>query len=155
MTNKFKMAITATAILSLLALDACGTIQRLSGKSKDPADEFAVVNRPPLTVPPDFDLKPPTPGEPSPSDLASAPDTLRALFPDREGVVPEPSKGEQALIKNIEAKPLSDVREDLDDSKNEVVQKGTLLDEIVDLDERSGIDGSNVEHVSSQDTGGK
>lgn len=154
MTNTFRTAVTATAILSLLALGACGTIQRLSGKSKDPADEFAVVKRQPLTIPPEFDLAPPEPGNPSPSDLASAPDTLRALFPGREGVVPQASLGEQALLRNIEAAPLSDVREEVDDSKTEVVQKGTLLDEIVELDEREGVDGSTVERVSSEDDGG-
>lgn len=151
----FKLGLTLSALLAILLVSGCGTIKNITGKGKNPPDEFAVVQRPSLVVPPDFALAPPTPGEPSPQDLASAPDTLRALFPDRENVVPQISAGEASLLRNIEAGPLAQVRSEVGDSNTEVVEKGTLLDEIMDPEERDGtLDNSDVEHISSEDEDG-
>jgi hypothetical protein len=47
------------------ALTACDgqEIRETVGLTRTAPDEFVVVSRPPLSVPPDFDLKPPRPGE--------------------------------------------------------------------------------------------
>ena len=50
----------------LLAACAGGSVQRALGISKRSPDEFAVVSRAPLIVPPDFELRPPRPGEARP-----------------------------------------------------------------------------------------
>jgi len=151
----FKFGITISALLVVLFVSGCGTIKNITGKGKNPPDEFAVVQRPSLVVPPEFALTPPSPGEPSPQDLASAPDTLRALFPDRENVVPQISDGEAVLLRNIEAAPLAEVRSEVGDLDTEVVEKGTLLDEIMDPEERDGVlDNSDVKHISSEDEDG-
>lgn len=49
----------------LLTLAACsGGVQDTLGLHRQPPDEFRVVSRPPLSVPPQFDLRPPAaPGE--------------------------------------------------------------------------------------------
>lgn len=54
--------------LSLLALTACTgqEVQETFGMNRKAPDEFVVYSRPPLSVPPEFDLKPPRPGEESP-----------------------------------------------------------------------------------------
>lgn len=53
--------------LVLLALTACGgSAAETLGITKNAPDEFVVVSRPPLSVPPEFDLLPPRPGEESP-----------------------------------------------------------------------------------------
>lgn len=55
--------------LSLLlitsVLTACDgqEVRETVGLTREAPDEFVVVSRPPLSVPPDFDLKPPRPGE--------------------------------------------------------------------------------------------
>lgn len=48
-------------IASLFMLAACDgtTVQEKLGISRPAPDEFSVIARPPLTVPPEFDLKPP------------------------------------------------------------------------------------------------
>lgn len=151
----FKTGFAISTLLLILLVSGCSQIQNITGKGKNPPDEFAVVERPSLVIPPDFALAPPAPGEPSPQDLASAPDTLRALFPGRENVVPQISSGEGALLRNIEAGPLAEVRSEVGDMGTEVVEKGTLLDEILDPEEREGeLDNSDVEHISSEDEDG-
>lgn len=52
-------------MLAPLLLAACGggSIQDTLGLNREAPDEFTVVSRPPLTVPPEFNLRPPGPGE--------------------------------------------------------------------------------------------
>ncbi len=52
-------------ILTLLMVTACtsGNVRDTLGLNRAAPDEFKVVSRPPLSVPPDFSLAPPTPGE--------------------------------------------------------------------------------------------
>ena len=45
-----------------LALCGCDTIRDAAGMGKQPPDEFAVLTKAPLVVPPDYNLKPPRPG---------------------------------------------------------------------------------------------
>jgi hypothetical protein len=56
-------------ISSVLLLGACakGTVQDALGMGKRAPDEFAVVKRAPLIVPPEYDLRPPDPGAPRPN----------------------------------------------------------------------------------------
>jgi len=146
-----KPVIIATALLSFVALEACSTVNKLAGRDKNPPDEFAVVNRPELIMPPEYSLAPPAPGETNPQDLAASVETLRALFPDNPDVVPAISRGEAALLRSIEAQPLSDVRSELADEDPGVVEKGTIMEDIVGIEERSGSpDGSSITHLDSE-----
>lgn len=56
-------------LLASVALSACGakTKERL-GLGRNSPDEFSVVERAPLTVPPNFNLVPPKPGAPRPQE---------------------------------------------------------------------------------------
>jgi len=150
-----KLGLTISILTVVLLASGCSQLRNITGKGKNPPDEFAVVERPDLIVPPEFELAPPNPGEPSPQDLASAAETLRALFPNREGVVPQPSRGEDALLRNIEAGSLTSVRSEVGAKDTEVVEKGTLLDEIVEGEERDGsMDGSSIRRTGSEDENG-
>ena len=145
-----KPVFALVALLSFLTLEACGTIQKLSGKDKNPPDEFAVVKRPELIMPPEYNLTPPSPGEINPQELAASVETLRALFPDNPDITPEISRGEAALLRSIEAQSLSDVRSELTETDSNIVEKGTVLEDIIGIEERSGApDGSSISHLSS------
>ena len=48
--------------LCLMALSACDTLRDEAGLTKQSPDEFAVTTKAPLIVPPDFNLRPPSPG---------------------------------------------------------------------------------------------
>ena len=65
--------------LSALSLSACGssTVKDTLGLTRSAPDEFRVVSRPPLSVPPQFTLRPPSngsdvPGQKSASDQAES-----------------------------------------------------------------------------------
>jgi hypothetical protein len=49
-------------------LSGCTDVKQMIGMDQPMPDEFAVESRAPLTVPPDFDLRPPEPGAPRPQE---------------------------------------------------------------------------------------
>src|SRR5580658_4493771 len=60
-----------------LVLVGCDTIREAAGVTKQPPDEFAVVTKAPLVMPPDYNLRPPKPGaaptnQYSPTESAAA-----------------------------------------------------------------------------------
>jgi hypothetical protein len=72
---------TGTRLLSRLAclatvflLTACGggNWKQAIGIEPTSPDEFAVESRAPLTIPPDFDLRPPAPGTVRPQEVSAA-----------------------------------------------------------------------------------
>jgi Protein of unknown function (DUF3035) len=63
-----------------LLLAACTGIREDLGLGRAPPDEFAVVDRPPLSMPPDFDLRPPRPGAPRPQDVDPNEQASKSLF---------------------------------------------------------------------------
>ena len=52
------------AVLSLgvVALSGCESLRQEAGLTKQPPDEFAVTTKAPLIIPPDYKLRPPSPG---------------------------------------------------------------------------------------------
>ena len=56
-------------LLSCLILTGCEETKRAFGKTKEAPDEFAVYKRAPLSLPPDFDLRPPAPGAQRPQTI--------------------------------------------------------------------------------------
>ena len=69
-------------LLAGLSLTGCDSIRDAAGITKQPPDEFAVVSKAPLIIPPDFNLHPPKPGaaplnQTSPTQAAQA-----ALYSD-------------------------------------------------------------------------
>lgn len=90
----------------VLGLSACGGFDEQLGLTKQSPDEFRVVSRAPLTVPPDYQLRPPEPGAPRPQVGTTAQQAERAVFGEnRNGVAtpqtagtPNRTAGEQALL---------------------------------------------------------
>lgn len=58
--------LVATALL--LTLGACEGIKSQLGLTKQPPDEFRVTAQAPLSLPPDYNLRPPQPGAPRPQE---------------------------------------------------------------------------------------
>jgi len=51
-----------------VALSACGNVKQQLGFTREAPDEFTVLSRAPLTIPPDFALRPPKPGAVRPQE---------------------------------------------------------------------------------------
>lgn len=62
MSQHRTIASLAFALAATVALSGCEQTKQLLGQTKQAPDEFAVFQRAPLSVPPDFALRPPAPG---------------------------------------------------------------------------------------------
>lgn len=137
-------------VLAAVSLAACGS----GGKSKSfVPDEFEVVDRAPLAVPPEVTLTPPRPGEPRAQTINPGRVAFEALFPGAKFPRQTPkSKSENQLISQL---PYSDVdiRSNAGGSlTQDVVKKKLLLADLLNADERT-FRPDNVE-VSRVSTGG-
>ena len=54
--------------LAMPAVAGCSSTKEMLGLTKRSPDEFQVVSRAPLSMPPDYSLRPPTPGAPRPQE---------------------------------------------------------------------------------------
>jgi len=64
----------------LVSLGGCDSLRRGLGMEKVIPDEFQVVSRAPLAIPPDFALRPPKAGAPRPQDLATSEQAKQSVF---------------------------------------------------------------------------
>ena len=80
--RRISLPTVACLLLSLL-LSGCAGLRQAIGMDQVGPDEFAVESRAPLTIPPDFDLRPPQPGAPRPQETTAA-DKARSVI-DRAG----------------------------------------------------------------------
>jgi hypothetical protein len=121
--------IAAPAILvaigvASLGLSGCQSTRTALGMTKVVPDEFAVVTKAPLVVPPDYSLRPPAPGEPRPQELQPESQARIALLQERAGE--ERSDGERLLAAKAggdKADPL--IRFVIDDEFGNLAHKDT------------------------------
>jgi hypothetical protein len=67
-----RTVVLAGACLLLLALPGCRDVRMALGMDRLGPDEFVIESRAPLLIPPDFNLRPPTPGAPRPNEVTAA-----------------------------------------------------------------------------------
>ncbi len=85
--------------LALFSLGACEGVREELGLNKRAPDEFAVVAKAPLVLPPDFKLRPPAPGTRRPQE-ASPTEQARRLLTKRAPLdTSDLSPGEAELLK--------------------------------------------------------
>ena len=70
-----------------LAVSACGGFRDQLGLTKQSPDEFRVVSRAPLTLPPNYNLRPPEPGAPRPQVGTAAQQAERAVLANSQNPV--------------------------------------------------------------------
>ena len=106
---RFIRPVLALALVATF-VGGCSTLRSIAGldKSNTP-DEFQVVQRAPLSMPPDFGLRAPTPGATRPQD-ATTTDRARQIVIDRDTTgqstvrtIEGRSPGESALLKQAGA----------------------------------------------------
>ncbi len=71
---------TVGAVAMILALGACQGVREQFGMTKQSPDEFRVVSRAPLSLPPDFTLRPPEPGIARPQEGTPTQQARKAIF---------------------------------------------------------------------------
>jgi hypothetical protein len=93
---KSNRVLTALLLIGVAGVAGCHTASRALGMTKVTPDEFRVVTKAPLTLPPDFSLRPPAPGEPRPQELQPESAARVALLGQREAETR--SDGEKMLV---------------------------------------------------------
>jgi hypothetical protein len=83
----------------------CDSIRQAAGQDKQSPDEFAIVTKAPLVIPPDYNLRPPTAGAAPTNQLAPTQAAQAALFTADAATVaaslpPTMSTGERYLLVN-------------------------------------------------------
>lgn len=120
MTTKPIMVVAIIAAAAVAS--GCSTLSRSIGTGKTSPDEFRVVTRAPLTLPPDYSLRPPRPGEPRPQELEPDADARAALF--GQDVAPNATQGERALVAQAGAENVpADIRDQVDFEGQNVVRR--------------------------------
>jgi hypothetical protein len=89
--------VKATLTLALLvsSLAGCGNsdgVSRAFGLTRDAPDEFEVTTRAPLSMPPDYTLRPPQPGATRPQEQSQRRQAEATLAPQVE-LAPDPNSG--------------------------------------------------------------
>lgn len=118
-SNWWVCLVAAGAVLSL---SGCGGgVRQALGMTKQSPDEFQVVAQVPLTMPPDFNLRPPEPGAPRPQEGTAAQQAQTALTgtaPAASGLSDSgqaQSNGEVALLQNAGATGINpNIRQEID-----------------------------------------
>ena len=120
-------------VLALLAapamLSGCDSTKEALGLTKKAPDEFSVVTKAPLVLPPEFGLRPPQPGAPRPQDR-TAQDRARTalgLTGQAPGTGPDTaarSAGENALLQLAHAThPDPDIRRKINDEYTQLAER--------------------------------
>ena len=112
-------------------LAACGAGGGILGRERP--DEFAVQRQAPLVVPPDFNLVPPAPGAPRPSEGTASEQALEVLF---GGPATRSAVETSALDRAGAAAP--GIRSSVGDPGTNTVAKGRITRDIIAAPEGDG-----------------
>ena len=101
---------------AVLGLSGCGNenLTRTFGLTRDAPDEFTVTTRAPLSMPPEFTLRPPRPGAARPQELSERQQAEQALVPQLALETPGTaamSPGQQALVDAAGPSAPADIRD--------------------------------------------
>jgi hypothetical protein len=98
-------------LVAAVLLAGCDTtVQETLGLGKRQPDEFQIVRRQPLIVPPDSTLRPPRPGEPGPAPRVSGESTGEQALLARVGGPVDPDIRRRLLEENTELARIDDSR---------------------------------------------
>ncbi len=106
------------ALAGLALLGGCSQdLSRTFGLTHDAPDEFTVTTRAPLSMPPDFSLRPPRPGAVRPQEQSERTKAEEALVPQQAlGVAAgTDSPGQDALVSQAGPPPPKNIRAEVDE----------------------------------------
>ncbi|MEM7650926.1 MAG: DUF3035 domain-containing protein, partial [Pseudomonadota bacterium] len=98
-----KIILLSMCCLGFLA--GCETAQDQLGLTKEAPDEFKVVKRAPLELPPSYTLRPPAPGAPRPQEQATIDQARQTVFGGEDASAEKrlPTNSEGALLREAGA----------------------------------------------------
>jgi hypothetical protein len=108
MLMRFRLLLLTALPALAMSLGGCEGIQRGLGMEKVVPDEFAVVSRAPLAIPPDYSLRPPRPGAAPTQEVSPTEQAKQVIFRagDQQAALAgadQRSPGENELLKQAGA----------------------------------------------------
>ena len=102
-----KFGLIIAVFFGAALLSGCEDVRSALGQTKSGPDEFAVYSRAPLSLPPDYGLRPPAPGTARPQEVEPRNEARRAVLGAKDaaragGAAPAGSSpGIQVLLRNL------------------------------------------------------
>lgn len=117
------------ALACALTLSGCGALSDSLGLNKQPPDEFNVVTRAPLVMPPSLDMLPePAPGMQRPQELRPQEQAMAVLFGDAAATTPAASQGEGMLLADARIDAAApDIRETIDLEHSQIASEQSWM----------------------------
>lgn len=131
-----KTSLLLASSVGLALLSGCGS---LANRASAP-NEFRVVTKAPLVVPPDYNLRPPTPGQAQPFEVDPARAGTASAFGTSVGA--DASAAERALVAAAGANSVSPViRQQVDFEEARVIRKSSdVTDRVISWEAGSEAD---------------
>lgn len=130
---KSKALALAGVAIAALSVTGCSTIGKAAGVSKKTPDEFNVVTKAPLVVPPEYGLRPPATGAELPTELDPGVRGRTILFGQDLGQTA--SAGEKALVAAAGATAAdADIRTRVDFADAAIIRKNnSIVDQVMNF----------------------
>jgi hypothetical protein len=120
---------------TLVALGGCSGdgLARTFGLTRDAPDEYTVTTRAPLSMPPDYNLRPPRPGAPRPQEQSERQQAQEALAPQTALDSPQDgaSPGQAALLQEAGPPAPSDIRRRVDQDARYAANDDSFIDKVL------------------------
>lgn len=119
----------------LLVLGGCSgdKLARTFGLTRDAPDEYTVTTRAPLSMPPDYNLRPPRPGAPRPQEQSERQQAQEALVPQTalDSPTASASPGQSALMQEAGPAAPSDIRRKVDQDARYGADDESIIDKVL------------------------
>jgi Protein of unknown function (DUF3035) len=128
-------SLIAPAVMVVL-VGGCSTstLSRTFGLTRDSPDEFTVVTRAPLSMPPDFTLRPPQPGAIRPQEQSDRSLAESALVPEAAlggGTPAGMSAGQAALVRDAGGGAPANIRQQVDQEARLANANDSFIDKLI------------------------
>lgn len=145
------------ALVMAVSLSACGggSLKDTLGYGKSAPDEFAIITKAPLVMPPDFSLRPPQPGVLRPQEAQFEPSLVaqRALSgDDSTPVASDASAAEQVLLAKTGAADANPkIRQVVNNEQRSLVERdASFTDDVLFWREKSNSDARTVDAAAER-----
>jgi hypothetical protein len=122
-------------VSSAILLSGCSSdkLARTFGLTRDPPDEYTVTTRAPLSMPPDYNLRPPRPGAERPQEESERQQAQEALVPQTALDAPKnnASAGQAALMQEAGPAAPSDIRRSVDQDAHYAAKDDSFVDKVL------------------------
>jgi hypothetical protein len=120
---------------SLAFLAGCSSdkLSRTFGLTRDAPDEYTVTTRAPLSMPPDYNLRPPRPGAPRPQEQSERQQAEEVLVPQLALGAPQGSvsTGQEALVQEAGPPAPADIRRKVDADSRYADANESFIDKLL------------------------